>query len=198
MIDTSSALVVAGSHSGRLKTLLPQAVLLSGSLLFAFVLSEFAIRLVAPQTLALNYTEWDSYVGFKSRANASGFFRNSEFTMSVDINSTGQRDREFPLAKPAGTYRVVVLGDSFTFGHGVAANDTYAKRLGDTPQEPLHRPVESINMGVGKSGTAHEACALAQDCQSLRIRSRAGRFLPRERLHRQHRRRLSPRERRAR
>src|SRR5262245_36014013 len=121
--------MIGTSSSGRLKTVLPQLALLSGSLFFAFVVGEFAIRLIAPQTLALNYTEWDPYVGFKNRPNASGFFRNSEFTMEVRINSTGQRDREFPLAKPAGTYRVVVLGDSFTFGHGVAADETYVKRL---------------------------------------------------------------------
>ena len=142
--------------SRRLKPILLRVVLLSGSLLFALVLAEFGIRLIAPQTLALNYTEWDPYVGFKNRPNASGFFRSAEFTMKVHINSTGQRDREFSLAKPAGTYRVVVLGDSFTFGHGVAENETYSKRLERNLTEILHRPVEFINMGVGKSGTAHE------------------------------------------
>jgi hypothetical protein len=148
--------MIRTSSSRRLKTAVLRVVLLSGSLLFALVLAEFGIRLVAPQTLALNYTEWDPDTGFKNRPNANGFFNSAEFTMEVRINATGQRDREFPRAKRAGIYRIVVLGDSFTFGHGVAANETYVKRLEGNLRETLHRPVESINMGIGKSGTAHE------------------------------------------
>lgn len=44
-------------------------------------------------------------------------------------NSHGLRDEEFPAAKPAGERRVLCLGDSSTFGAGIAAGETYPKEM---------------------------------------------------------------------
>ena len=41
----------------------------------------------------------------------------------LTINSRGLRDREYALAKPAGVRRVLVLGDSYTWGYGVANDE---------------------------------------------------------------------------
>jgi hypothetical protein len=44
----------------------------------------------------------------------------------VELNSLGLRDpREYRLEKPKGTFRVLVLGDSVTFGHGSVYEHTY-------------------------------------------------------------------------
>ncbi len=44
----------------------------------------------------------------------------------VHINSLGFRDdREYAIDKAPGTYRILVLGDSVTFGHGALSNTTY-------------------------------------------------------------------------
>lgn len=48
---------------------------------------------------------------------------------AIHTNSMGFRDHEFVLPKPAGTFRVLSLGDSYAFGWGVALEETYAKRL---------------------------------------------------------------------
>lgn len=59
-------------------------------------------------------------------ANYSGWFAG----VPVHTNSIGLRDdREYPLAKPAKTFRVLVLGDSVTFGHGSVAEHTYPRLL---------------------------------------------------------------------
>jgi len=44
-------------------------------------------------------------------------------------NARGYRDVERPLEKPAGTRRLVVMGDSFAWGAGIEYEDTWAQRL---------------------------------------------------------------------
>jgi len=47
----------------------------------------------------------------------------------IKINSYGFRDYEYPINKPDNSFRIVVLGDSYTFGWGIELNETYSKVL---------------------------------------------------------------------
>jgi hypothetical protein len=83
------------------------------------------------------------------------------FLMGVDvkINSQGLRDYEYPLAKAPGTYRIMLLGDSTTFGWGLRLEDTAAKvlerQLNEAGAAP-GRKFEVINAGVGNYDTVQE------------------------------------------
>ena len=68
----------------------------------------------------------------------------------VHINSQGTRGREFQIEKPAGTIRILSLGDSRTFGWGLDESETYSSRLQQMIQEKLgdRKKVEVINAGV--------------------------------------------------
>ncbi len=88
--------------------------------------------------------------------NASTRYRTDEFDTAVRINSRGLREREIPYEKPAGTYRVLVLGDSQTFGVGVEAEEAYPRVAESRLRARLRRPVEVINAGVPGTGTAHQ------------------------------------------
>jgi len=59
---------------------------------------------------------------------------------TIKINSDGFRDREFSIEKPNNTFRIICLGDSFTFGQGVELNESYPK--------VLERKLNSLNNGV--------------------------------------------------
>ena len=47
----------------------------------------------------------------------------------VSLNSNGHRDDDMPVAKPAGERRILVLGDSVTFGWGVDQGEDFPARL---------------------------------------------------------------------
>src|SRR5690349_16372404 len=68
----------------------------------------------------------------------------------VHINSLGTRGAEFTPAKPANGLRIVSLGDSRTFGWGLAESETYSGVLERLLQQQLGstRKVEVINAGV--------------------------------------------------
>jgi hypothetical protein len=51
---------------------------------------------------------------------------------SCTSNSLGMRDREYQKAKPANTYRIVLLGASNDMGTGVKDNQTYENLVEDT------------------------------------------------------------------
>lgn len=63
------------------------------------------------------------------------------------INSLGLRDDEFPLTRPDGEYRVLAIGDSFTFGLGVAAQDAWPAALERLLTAERGSAVQVINAG---------------------------------------------------
>jgi lysophospholipase L1-like esterase len=48
-----------------------------------------------------------------------------ELPYPIHINALGFRGREFELARPAGSLRVLCLGDSYTFGHHVTDEEAF-------------------------------------------------------------------------
>jgi GDSL-like Lipase/Acylhydrolase family len=64
----------------------------------------------------------DAVRGQRFAANYDGWFAG----VPVHINNLGFRDpRDYSIAKSPGTYRIVFLGDSVTFGHGSVYEHTY-------------------------------------------------------------------------
>jgi len=87
--------------------------------------------------------------------------------VDVAINHLGLRER--PLAaKTADRLRILVLGDSVTFGWGVRIEDTFPRRLESELEARLGRAVETINSGVPGYNTTIEAAFLARHGPELR------------------------------
>ena len=64
-------------------------------------------------------------VRYELRPNIDTIYKGIAFK----TNSAGLRDDEYTLEKPTGTFRIVVLGSSWTMGSGVANADTWHSQL---------------------------------------------------------------------
>lgn len=145
--------------------------ILFGLLLFC-VTMELACRLVFSQTVAYDVEMWRYARDVKMTGLTPGLRfehrpNTSAHLMGVDVvtNAEGLRDRDYLRPKPAGTFRIAVIGDSVTFGWGVHQDRTYPKRLESllNQQRPLGSQVafEVINFGVGNY-TADDVAAMLQ------------------------------------
>ena len=83
-------------------------------------------------------------------------------------NQLGFREREFQVPKPAGVYRVMVLGDSLTWGAGLAEAQRYTNRLEELLREThAGRQIEVLNFGVSGGPTVRERDLLAEHVDAV-------------------------------
>jgi len=67
--------------------------------------------------------------------------------IQVKLNSLGFREREISIPKPAGVYRVIVLGDSLTYGIGLYPEERYTNLTEANLREKFHgKNIEVLNL----------------------------------------------------
>jgi hypothetical protein len=88
---------------------------------------------------------------------------------NIHINAFGMRSRNIAAEKPAGTFRILMLGDSTLYGGSyLDQNQTYASRLEELLNQKLSalpnspRQVEVLSMGVNGWGPQHELAYLQE------------------------------------
>lgn len=86
-----------------------------------------------------------------------------EFEVLIRINSKGLHDVEREYAKPPGTLRVLLLGDSFVEAVQVEIPQNLSSRLQTCLTKQLDRPVEVINAGVIFYGPGDELVFLQSE-----------------------------------
>jgi len=146
----------------RPRNLKKKLLLISFGLVFGLLMSEIFLRVIGYSN-PLFYTT-DYYRGFALEPGTEGQYQR-EGGSYVRVNSDGLRDREHTRAKPPDTFRIAVLGDSFTEAMHVPMEQTYWSLLERRLQECNPFPgkkVEVINFGVSGYGTAQELLTLRQ------------------------------------
>jgi len=134
------------------------------SLLFLFVtlfimlmVSELAIRFLKPQTTYSNillltghqYTEGD-FNPFTLKPNYEAKSPSMEFPgkmVTIRTNSLGLRGKEISIKKPNGVKRILVLGDSYTFGVYCENSEVYPTLLETLYEQEGLSNIEIINAG---------------------------------------------------
>ena len=158
MSDASLSSVPSRDRSRRL---FKKSLLFLAGLVTALLLAEAGLRV-------FGFSHFNPYiadreVGFSLRPNAEGWWRKEGVTY-VRINSHGLRDREHAIAKPTGTVRIAVLGDSFAEAFQVPMEKAFwsvmEQRLSRCAAPGLQ--VEVLNFGVSGFSTARELILLRQ------------------------------------
>jgi lysophospholipase L1-like esterase len=135
---------------GKIAVAVVAVLLVSGIL-------EGAVRVYAHVTSRERLIVIDDVVGWRLAPNTRRRYDKETQPYFIATNSKGLRDVEHSYDKPAGVYRIVVIGDSFVFGAGGVEP---ARRFTDILQAST-KNTEVINMGVPAYGTDQEYQYLA-------------------------------------
>jgi hypothetical protein len=100
----------------------------------------------------------DERLGWSLKPLSYSVSNRTGYEIEYRINSKGLRDEETAYEKPEGRFRIVLLGDSRTFGFGVSIEKHFSTLL-----EGYFKDVEVINMGVGGFGVDQEFLSLRSE-----------------------------------
>ena len=129
------------------KNIVRNLLLLAASIIVVFLLTVVADRIAGRLSAASSPPPGSRELIFPPNSEQS--YETCDFKYTAHIDSLGLRDREIGPKKP-GTYRIAAIGDSFTYGWGVAIEQAWIKQLEQNLQKAGY-DVEVIN--VGKPGT---------------------------------------------
>ncbi len=124
-----------------------------GSRLF-WQMSNHTWGMAVPQQLG----QIDPQLGWSLKPGATASSKATGTPVRYTINSLGFRGPETPLEKPAGVFRIVVLGDSHTFGFGIPLEQHFTTIL-----QGYFKNVEVINLGVCGYGVDQMLLRLNRD-----------------------------------
>jgi hypothetical protein len=120
--------------------------------------AELALRFFYPQRLGVWYPDrhgltmlWPGLATYLPH-----------FGVSVSVNSFGTRDREHPVSKPEGTFRILVLGDSFVEALQVPFDKSFPMVLESELRASGVEGVEVLNAAVSGWGTDDQLKYLKQ------------------------------------
>jgi hypothetical protein len=145
---------------GRVKLLLANLAVTVALLALCAACGEVWLRSVPQRNDAAQRddgsTKWrfnpyrsDGILGYTHRPDWETVHETEEFRVTVHTNGLGLRGAPADAKKPRGTYRILVLGDSFAFGFGVEDAETFAAVLARTLAPPAgFERVEVLNAGV--------------------------------------------------
>lgn len=137
-------------------------------LVLAAVLGELAVRTFVPSQVFFPYRALyarspHADVGYTLRPDFDGFALGAP----LRTNNLGFRGPDWLPAKPKGTLRVALLGDSHAFGFGVAYEKSVGYLLARGLERRLGRRCELLNFGVPGYDTSQELATLERHALAL-------------------------------
>ncbi len=130
-------------------------------------LRQAALRQLLDPSQGINDTFPDADVG---RVLIPGLEKATSDGRHIRTNRYGVRERDFVLPKPAGTTRVVLLGDSFVFGLGIDEGDRACTFLEASLRHHATHPgagIECLQIGVSSWNARSEVAYLRRQLSLL-------------------------------
>lgn len=135
------------------------------AIVISLILAECATRLYLYGGKGFSYVELNSFknlgqsnyiqraendsILWELKPNLDTLFKFKQFS----TNEFGMRDRSYSKQKPPNTKRIVVIGDSYAMGSGVADHESYATLIEDMfAKQYSEINIEVLNFGVGGYG----------------------------------------------
>jgi lysophospholipase L1-like esterase len=125
-------------------------------------MGEFLDRRMGIDSLVVLRPSESPELRYELTPGARGF----AFQAEIATNPHGFRDRPWSPAE-RDAYRIVVLGDSITFGNYMRAEDRFSDLLQGSLAAELARPTEVMNLGVVGYDTLQEVVTLERRGLSL-------------------------------
>jgi lysophospholipase L1-like esterase len=129
---------------------------------FAWGAGELLVRFLIP-TSTVSY-RFDPEVGYLLEPGKTFRWVSPDYDVKVVTNGAGFHDVEHAVAKPPGTYRILVIGDSMVEALQVPVAEAFTRLLEERVNDWAGRPVEVLNLGISGKGPA----------QYLRLLERVG------------------------
>lgn len=120
-----------------------------------FLLVEFGLPL----------WQYDAELHYRHRPNTVRSLRSAGRPGdTIRINRYGHHDVDFPVEKPEGEFRAVMLGDSVTMGHYVTQEETFSHKLEAllAREDAQYRSHQVINTAVHGYSTQQELRVLEE------------------------------------
>jgi hypothetical protein len=134
------------------------------------------LKIVAMQVVAILFVEavlfcaglgeeeifkLDPLLGSAHLTNKRVTWRSEGYSVSW-FNEVGMRESGITVAKPPGTLRIALLGDSLTESLQVPLEKTFGQIMEGKLKDQLHMPIQVLNFGVSGYSTAQEYLVLKQ------------------------------------
>jgi len=133
------------SKSSWSRRILRAMLLLFFGLVIPLVIVEISMTVFEPY-LFNDFFEYDPDIGYRVRPNTAG------------SNQFGFLDKDYPVQRVPGTFRILVLGDSFGWAGGKDGN--YTALLEEKLNAPNKTPVEVINTSCPMTHTGEQLIML--------------------------------------
>ncbi|MCB0210577.1 MAG: SGNH/GDSL hydrolase family protein [Anaerolineae bacterium] len=126
----------------------------SGAIVVALIFLEMGLRVLDGP---LNVSRFSAETGWRGQANEFKILDTDGYKHPFQLNSQGMHDTEHPLTKPANTYRIMLLGDSFVEARQVIETETAHQILEDLLNKSgSEKQYSVISAGVPAWGTGQQ------------------------------------------
>lgn len=144
-----------GTQGPRPERRLLRLVLAALSVLVSLLIAEAGFRVFWVKRWTVSAGIEDPHYHHRLKPSTTYHYTSKEFDVHITTNRFGLRGKEPSAIVSRDTVRVLMLGDSFTFGFPVRDEETFAYLTGEHLKERGF-PVEVVNAGVSSySPTLH-------------------------------------------